>query len=233
MASSFRNLAKKTVTPTRKEIKTEVSSYSNLPFANVITIHERQANSSIANKLASANATLSKRNNIHADFIPNPNCGVLYLSENQMTQGMEQIKSLLEALKKFERPIILAHKSSLTEPYLNEIQIEAVLKQGLFFLPISSETEVVRIILKLMRQGRVIKPISKVPKVKFAQNSLVQTICTIPSVSKVRAQSLISHFDSLYSLTNAPLEELANVDKVGKKAGENIYSFFRKPFDEE
>jgi DNA ligase (NAD+) len=52
------------------------------------------------------------------------------------------------------------------------------------------------------------------------------TALSIRHVGKETAQILASHFKTLEALSNANIEELANVDGVGEKIAQNIYEFF-------
>jgi len=174
---------------------------------------------------------LITKSDIDADFVPTQHCGVLYVSEAVILRGVEELIPKFAALKKYERTIVLVHRSSLTEQYFQDIQTEAVIKKGLFVIPVSNEGDAVRLLIKLMKQGRMPKPQSR--RVTIPTNAYLNTVSTIPSISNVRAQRILSHFDSLFHLANAPLEELEKVDKMGKKNSNTVFSFFRTPFHED
>lgn len=53
----------------------------------------------------------------------------------------------------------------------------------------------------------------------------------LPNVSAVLAKRLLSHFGSIYALVNANVEELAEVQGIGKQSAEQIYYTLRSDYE--
>lgn len=55
----------------------------------------------------------------------------------------------------------------------------------------------------------------------------------LPNISAVLAKRLLSHFGSIFSLVNAEVEELCEVQGIGKQIAEEIYSILRCEYEEQ
>ena len=64
-------------------------------------------------------------------------------------------------------------------------------------------------------------------KAESDKDAAIRVLAMLPGISEVRAERMLEHFGSLYRIFNANVNDLTQVEGIGKKTAEKIYNLIR------
>ncbi len=141
----------------------------------------------------------------------------------------EQIDSLKNT---YELPLIIL-EGSIEEVYMSKESINGAicsifLRERMQIIRSSGPIETAQIISTLARQEQIIE--LRMPSIKGGRRAYTKKqameyiIGNIPGIGPKLAVALLTHFKNIKNITNANLDELVKIDKIGRKKAEQIKS---------
>jgi ERCC4-related helicase/ERCC4-type nuclease len=216
----------------------------NSDYDVVLDASPNAASIGLSEELAQAGIALDIKELENADVIVSPRVAVAVRTVDQFIDGMSDgsVLSTLAKLKhEFLHPILIVQG----EPQGEGIQagnaavydaLSAVLAE--YHMPVLStrnpeETSAQILSLRRQEQARsdgARKSVQTTLDVSSRQRFLVQGL---PNVSATLAQRLLSRFGSVKGIADADVEELMEVEGIGKVIAEGIHTVLRKKYGEE
>ncbi|XP_028392525.1 Fanconi anemia core complex-associated protein 24-like isoform X2 [Dendronephthya gigantea] len=164
------------------------------------------------------------------DFRPSVDVGVLFLNESELITGTTYKQRIIKLAKvQTTRALVLYEKTAMTDQYVEQLQKFTAINMGINLYPVSSQEEVAKFLIQMVNvigDARS-NPFLIKKSQKPIDQTLLDTLQTVPGLGEKKALALLQRFSSLKELGGASKQDISRV--VGDACAQTIKSFFSSP----
>ncbi len=209
-----------------------------------IVVDNREFNSDVVKELSLMNITVVPGNLNVGDYIISEVVGIERKTVEDFIQSMIEGKLFLQvkALKNnYPKPILILEGESLvTTRKVSQNAIFGALASiatdfGVPIIP-SKDAKETALLLSLIAKRETEE--GRIPRVRGEKGCMSLSerqqfiVESLPNISAVLAQRLLSHFDTVKEIFNADIDDLMKVNGIGKKTAEEIVALLRAKYRE-
>ncbi|KXJ10527.1 Fanconi anemia-associated protein of 24 kDa [Exaiptasia diaphana] len=165
-----------------------------------------------------------------ADFLPSSEVAMAYLTESDLISSVDYKTKILKLSKVYQRVLVLAERTSMSEQYFPALQHFVVMERSLVLIPLTSTTEAAKCITQMVKLEN--KPLNNPYRIKRKppsfDTSLLATVQNIPGLGEKKAMDLLKEFKSIEGISNGNFEKMSSV--IGKSSAQQVKTFFQQSF---
>lgn len=225
-----------------KKGQVTLADYFSTDKKLTIVVDNREFNSDVVKELSLMNITVVPGNLNVGDYIISEVVGIERKTVEDFIQSMIEGKLFLQvkALKNnYPKPILILEGESLvTTRKVSQNAIFGALASiatdfGMPIIPTKDAKETA-LLLSLIAKRETEE--GRIPRVRGEKGCMSLSerqqfiVESLPNISAVLAQRLLSHFDTVKEIFNADIDDLMKVNGIGKKTAEEIVNLLRAKY---